>query len=67
MVVSMCLVLGVVGVVSAIQYQFNLAENVDNFVYEGKNLTSYFSALILMIFIQVRPHCCFDARICVVC
>lgn len=53
MTVSVCLVLGVVGVVSAIQYQFNQAEHVDNFIYRGKNLTSYFSALILMIFIQV--------------
>ncbi len=53
MLLFVLIVLGIVGVVSAVQYHLNDPDNVQNFVYRGKNLSTYFSALILTVLIQV--------------
>lgn len=54
MILFLVFVLGIVGVVSTVQFHLNDSQNVQNFIYRGKNLTTYISALILTAFIQVR-------------
>ncbi len=54
MVLFVLFVLGIVGVVSAVQFHLNDQQNVQSFVYRGKNLSTYISALLLVVFVQVR-------------